>query len=414
MELRAVRQWDQPPRLPKTHYVDNRIYSDPVIFAEEQARIFAGGWKMVCHESELPNSGDYRVFTVAGIPILLVRAEDGEIRAFFNACPHRGAELVRNVQGNAGRRFQCFYHLWTFGLDGRCTGITRPGGYEPCGLKKEDVGLRRVRTENRFGLIFVSMRDDVDRLDDYLGGLLGPLETHLGQERLEIFHYHSAEMNTNWKLWNDNNTELYHELLHVFNRKTSLSNPAYNERRWSLFANGHSMMEQGKVEMQYENWGLEGRSINMMPGMYTNGVVVMTIFPDILINIRATVIRIDTMTPIAPGKTLVEWRGLCLKSDSPEVKQTRARHHNQVWGPAGRNLPEDIAAVESQWRNMANDAIRYSIIAREENLAPQDDANLRAYYQEWGRRVGRHPHDASARSAEMRMARPVRIGAVNA
>ena len=74
------------------------------------------------------------------------------------------------------------------------------------------------------------------------------------------------------------------------------------------------------------------------------------------------------------------------------VERDRLRHHNMFWGPAGRNLGEDVIAVEAQWASMATDVVRYSILAREEDLNPTDDANVRAYYREWGRRMGRAPH----------------------
>jgi nitrite reductase/ring-hydroxylating ferredoxin subunit len=92
-----IARWEARPDLPPTHYVDNRIFTDPAIFDDEQARIFAGGWKLVCHESELPEAGSYRALTLGGRPILVVRGRDqadgspGDIRAFFNICPHRGA-----------------------------------------------------------------------------------------------------------------------------------------------------------------------------------------------------------------------------------------------------------------------------------------------------------------------------------
>ena len=62
------------------------------------------------------------------------------------------------------------------------------------------------------------------------------------------------------------------------------------------------------------------------------------------------------------------------------------------WVPTGRNLGEDVIAVEEQWAAMKSEVVRYSILAREENLNPTDDANLRAYYKEWGRRTRRAPH----------------------
>ncbi len=62
------------------------------------------------------------------------------------------------------------------------------------------------------------------------------------------------------------------------------------------------------------------------------------------------------------------------------------------WGPTGRNLGEDVIAVEEQWTAMESEVVRYSILAREEDLNPTDDANVRAYYQEWGKRTRRPPH----------------------
>ena len=387
-----IKRWTAPPGLPTTHYIDNRIHTDPEIFAEERERIFAGGWKLVCHASELPERGSFRTATVAGVGIVVLR--DDDIRAFYNACPHRGATLLREERGTLKNRIQCFYHLWSFDLAGNCTGITRPGGYEAAGLGKDDVCLRPVRVEVFCGLVFVSLNDDVEPLAKFLGPMADHMRAHLEGAELEVFHYHRAEIRTNWKLWVDNNSEQYHEYLHILNRKTGMAHPSYHERRWRLYPNSHNVISQGTIS--YDGMQLGPRTRNLMPGMKPDGMIVMLLFPDVMINVRATVMRIDTIAPLEPGRTLVEWRGLGLKADTEEVRAERVRHHNQVWGPAGRNLPEDIEAVESQWRNMVSGAHRWSIIAREEELRPQDDANLRAFYQEWGRRVGRAPHDADS------------------
>jgi len=390
-ESAMPRRWEDPPKLPTTHYLDSRIYTDPAVFEAEQVHLFAGGWKLVCHESELPQAGDYRVFKVAGRSIVTVRGENGDVRSFYNVCAHRGAELVRDLRGNLGRGFRCFYHLWTYDLQGRNTRMTRPEGYESCGLKSADVSLRRVRTECAAGLVFVSLRDDVEPLASYLDGMLGRINEHLGAAEYEVFHYHSAVINANWKFWNENNTEVYHEFLHILNRKTMVVQPGYHDRRWTNYKNGHA--SPGAVYSNYEAVGLESRSENLLPGIHPGGLLPLAVFPDVLIIFRATVLRIDTVTPLSPERTLVEWRGLALKGDSAEVRDMRLRHHNQVWGPAGRNLAEDIAAVESQQRNVASGASRYCIIAREEDSRPHDDCNMRAYYREWGRRVGRWAHD---------------------
>lgn len=118
---------------------------------------------------------------------------------------------------------------------------------------------------------------------------------------------------------------------------------------------------------------------------------VINLFPDLMINIRSNVVRLDRMVPLGPDRTLVEWRGLAVKGDDARMRAIRTRQHNLFWGPAGRNLPEDVLAVESQARAMSAGDIRYSIIAREEQLNPTDDANIRSYYGEWGRRMGKSP-----------------------
>ena len=160
-----------------------------------------------------------------------------------------------------------------------------------------------------------------------------------------------------------------------------------------LFDKGHSgYWSDGKATVEYDAGGYGDASVGTLPGLRDNEMRVINIFPDLMINIRANVIRLDRMVPVAAGKTMVEWRGLGLIDVPKEIEEDRLRHHNMFWGPAGRNLGEDVIAVEAQWESMQTDGVRYSIIAREENLNPTDDANVRAYYQEWGRRMGRAPN----------------------
>jgi len=379
------------PNLPETHYVDNRLYTDQGIFAEERERVFRRVWNFVCHESEVRTPGDFRVVNVAGFPILLARGQDGVLRAFYNICRHRAAPVVRQECGNA-KAFQCFYHLWTYGLDGQLIGVTRPEGYAGTGFRKEDFPLLLVRVEVAAGLVFVCLSEETEALREYLGELLSYLEEPLAGGELEVLHYHQAVIKTNSKLWMDNNTESYHGFLHVLNRRTGSLEPGPLSRKRTLFANGHTMLgRDGLASADYEAGRRDARGDYRFPGLAHNEGLHATFFPDTMTLWRTTVLRIDRMVPLSPGRTLVEWRGLGLKSDTPEVRALRLHHHNQFWGPAGRNLPEDIMAVETQWECMQSGAMRYSIFAREEELRAQDDGNVRHFYQEWGRRMGRDP-----------------------
>ncbi len=396
--------WIAPPGMPPTHYLDNRIYTDAGIFALERERIFARCWKFLCHESEIGNRGDYRTATLAGIPLIVLRDAAGTVRAYYNICPHRGAALLRESAGSIENdRIQCFYHLWSFDTAGRCVNIPEAGAYEAVGLDRGRVGLRRVRVELFCGMVFVCLDDDAPPLLEALGPAADDMRGPLDARPLEVFHYHRAEIAANWKLFVETNTEGYHELLHVFNRRTAVGRAEYRKRRWETHAGGHNTFHQAVIG--YDRHELEDREEATFPGMVPNGHVVVDLFPDAMFNVRATVGRIDSLTPIAPGLTLLECRGIGLADDTDEERAMRVRHHNQVWGPSGQNLPEDIWAVETQWRNMESGALGYSIVAREEDGAAMDDAPVRNFYAEWRRRTGRASHDidldaAAARAAE--------------
>jgi phenylpropionate dioxygenase-like ring-hydroxylating dioxygenase large terminal subunit len=383
----------EKPSLPETHYLDNRIFTEESIFQEEQENIFAKVWLFACHESEVGQPGDFRCVRIAGKSIVLVRGPDGVVRGFHNVCRHRAAEVVREDSGNT-RFFTCFYHHWSYGLKGELRGVAKPAGYEAVQLDKSSLGLVPVRCEILAGLIFVCLDDEAEPLREFLGNIVHGFLEALGTVPMEVFHFHKAVLHTNWKLWQDNNSERYHAMLHVANRKTLpwvLGNTSPMKLR--IEAKGHSgyWADGGEARVEYAKGGYSSGAEGSLPGMRADEMRVINLFPDLMINIRSNVVRLDRMVPISPTQTVVEWRGLGVKGDDDKMRAIRIRQHNLFWGPTGRNLPEDVLAVESQTRAMQTDEVRYSIIAREENLNPTDDANIRAYYQEWRRRMGKSP-----------------------
>jgi len=381
------------PDLPDSHYLDNRIFTDENVFAAERTHIFSKVWQFACHESEVNASGDFRCIRVADKSIIVVRGADGVVRGFHNVCRHRSAEVVREQSGNA-KRFTCFYHHWTYELTGELRAVAKPDGYEAVKLDKTRLGLIPVRCEILAGLVFISVDEAAMPLREFLGDIATGFLEPLGTIPLEAFHFHKAVLNTNWKLWQDNNSERYHAMLHVANRKTMpwvLGKTSPMKLR--IGVNGHSgyWSDRGNAPVEYDKGDFTSGSQGTLPGMCSNEMRVINLFPDLMINIRSNVIRLDRMVPLSPGRTLVEWRGLGVKGDDESMRAIRIRQHNLFWGPTGRNLPEDMLAVESQTRAMRSAEVRYSIIAREEDLNPTDDANVRAYYQAWGRHMGVSP-----------------------
>jgi len=391
-----ARDWNTPPDVPEGHYVDARIYTDQEVFDEEQEQLLRRSWKLACHISEIPERGDFRTVDHAGYPLIVIRGQDGNIRTFINSCSHRSSMIVEEPSGNA-KHLTCPFHLWSFDSEGNCVHITRPEGYEDVSICKENRGLREVKTEEILGLVFVNLDDDGMPLAEYVGDALETFSEILGTKELEVFHYHRVVMDANWKQWHETNMELYHEWGHVVNRTTSVAVEGYHDRPWKLYPNGHGTLEP--LAVQYKNYpGWQNRASKMLPGLTEGEFRVVDIFPNTTLIARSTSLRIDTSTPIAPGKTLVEYRGLGIKGESHEDRVMRQKHHNQFWGPLGRNVPEDVLFVEKVERTNRHGAARYGLLARREGGKSQDDGVVRAFYQEWKKYVGREPENISVRS----------------
>ena len=99
-----------------------RAYVDSSWFALEMDRVFARMWLAAGRVNELDHPGAFVRRDVAGASLLIVRAQDGSIRAHHNVCRHRGARLCDPGTGHADRFFKCPYHSWAYDLDGKCLG----------------------------------------------------------------------------------------------------------------------------------------------------------------------------------------------------------------------------------------------------------------------------------------------------
>jgi methanesulfonate monooxygenase large subunit len=385
---RTASEWVARPKLPPTHFVDRRIYTDEGIFREEQEKIFARTWILACHESELAAPYDYRTFRhPAGQNLVLVRGDDRQVRAFFNVCPHRGNALVYEPAGNA-RTLTCIFHAWTFDCRGECTGIARrKEGYQSR-LGPGDVGLRSVRAEpGPGGFIWVNLSEDGPSLAEYLGDALAVVAPHL-TEPLEVFTFQRVRLCTNYKLWHDTNSEFYHDFIHYFNRVTGMQQPGYFERKYVPFPNGH--VSVGSMEVKYDRYE-GGQSRIGWPGLAQGGWLLVDLFPGITFNLRTSVLRVDTAVPLGPNEVLIELRGLGLARDTADEREARVRDHNTIWGPFGRNLHEDFLAVTGQGAALGEDphGAGWLLHGREENATIHDEIGLRHFYAEWSRRMGR-------------------------
>jgi len=357
MTARNAQAWANPPRVPPSHFVSGWVYRDPAIYDAEQAKIFRRVWRFAAHESEMPEAGAYRTFVHACEPMMVVRETGDRFAGFIDRAGPAGARLL-------------------------------PG---PAGQCRSTRGLRPCRTAAKWGFVFVTLDPEAPDLDSYLGDALDIFrDVFEGREfSYEVFHFHQAIVEANWKAWQETILDLYHEFMHVVLRRTQMPATAMTARSLRQHRNGHVSI--GGLRALYGNYQAyrvrsEGEAL---PGLTPDDARFTPLFPDTTIIARGTVLRVDTVTPLGPHRTLVESRGLGIKGESPADRRMRIRHHNDYWGPLGRNVPEDAYAAEACERAFGRGAALFQTIARDEDGRGQDDCGLRAFYAEWSRRLGR-------------------------
>ena len=132
-------------RLIEDRRVHGSLYTDRQVFADEIDRIFRRGWIFVGHESEIPKTGDWVTRRLGREPVIMLRAAEGGVHVLANRCAHRGTLLCWQDRGGGRKSFQCSYHGWVFGLDGKLRSLPGRSGNCPGCRKYLPSALRPVK-----------------------------------------------------------------------------------------------------------------------------------------------------------------------------------------------------------------------------------------------------------------------------
>lgn len=225
---------ERSPYRSEDYEVDASRYTSQVFFDLEVERLWPRVWQLACRANDVPNVGDYFEYTIVDASVLIVRSAPDTIKAFRNACRHRGSAIATG-SGNVAC-FSCPFHGWTYGLDGKLNHV--PAGWEFPHLES-DAGLREVRVELIDGYVFINLKTDAEPLSDFLGETV---RTHLPQtpdeDMYAIWHF-EAVMPCNWKV----GLEAFMEAYHV----------ARTHPQLSAFV--------ADVQAQYDSFGLHSRAI---------------------------------------------------------------------------------------------------------------------------------------------------------
>lgn len=196
---RSTTRSDTPTAIPVEHY------TSPERLDRERAALFRGCPVVLADVAQLAQPGQYVTHDALGVPLLLCRTAEGEIRCHINVCRHRGSRLVEGLSGAVRNVFRCPYHAWTYGLDGALRHVPHEGDFAP--ETRAERGLCAAPLQVRHGLVFSA--PGAVELDAFLGPL-GPELASWGLDRLQVLESHAKPLDANWKLLIDGGLEAYH------------------------------------------------------------------------------------------------------------------------------------------------------------------------------------------------------------
>ncbi|MGQ0428974.1 MAG: aromatic ring-hydroxylating oxygenase subunit alpha [Gammaproteobacteria bacterium] len=185
--------------------LDRPFYSDAGIFERDRERVFRNHWVLAAHVSQFERTGDYRLFDFAGESIILVRGREGDIRAHFNVCRHRGSRVMLEPCGNAAA-LTCRYHGWTYALDGSL----RAAQHMPEDFERSRYGLKPCHVRNLEGLLFVCIAGDRPPDFNAIAEGLQPYLLLHGTAAARVALQRTFPVHANWKLVVENYLECYH------------------------------------------------------------------------------------------------------------------------------------------------------------------------------------------------------------
>jgi len=400
--------------------VNRQSLVDPKILEIEMKNIFDNCWIYVGHESEIKNIGDFKTRNVCGRPVILCRDSNSDIRVYLNACRHRAAVVAREAEGNT-RSFFCFYHGWSYNINGELDGVPGKTSYPPS-FDVTRLGLAEPSHVDSYkGFIFLSFNKDAVPLVEYLAGATEYIDLIVDQSpsgKMEVIKgTQEYDMKANWKLLVENSFDDYHLItthstwLNYMKRSgVEIKKPEKGHLMPShgvgkVLGNGHAVIdnvnfrgrpvakwiplygESTKAEIQKIREELIDRlgpdRANRVAETNRN----LVIFPNLVLN-DGSAITIRTFHPVKPDLMNVTAWALGPVEESETARAVRLDSFLTFYGPGGFATPDDVEALESVQKGMATfKEVPWSVMSRgmskEGEQLNTDELHLRAFWIRW-------------------------------
>ena len=323
-------------------------YTDLAIFAREKSSIFRHMWQYVGLAEQVTKPGDFFTCTLADVPLIITRDEEGTLRALINVCRHRGAEIVMQECGQR-KSLQCHYHAWTYNLKGELQ--SAPGMKYEEGFDKTQFTLHSVQLDTWGPFIFANLDKDAPALSSVLGILPDLLSaTGLRLNNLKRRKRVTYEVTANWKIVLDNYLECYH---------CPVAHPGFSAL---IDTNNYTVTEYEYFSTQGGPQKTSG-NVKKAPKFTTNGEVkdgfYAYFWPNFTLNVYPGPgsISLNLFQPLTPDKTLAIFDYLFVDEVTQTDEESFAEFIDQV-------QREDIVLCESVQRGLKSrsyDRGRFSV-----------------------------------------------------
>jgi phenylpropionate dioxygenase-like ring-hydroxylating dioxygenase large terminal subunit len=296
------------------------LYFDPEFFTAEKRAFLRAAPQVVCHESEIARPGEWRTLEYLGDSIIVIRGDDGEVRAFSNVCRHRGSRLVDGT-GGCAKVLTCPYHAWSYARDGRLVGV--PHRHEYPGLQTEKLGLFPVALEKWHGFLFVTLEPGAPSVAE----MMAPFEAEVAAYRFEELQVMGRvtlrPRPLNWKTIADN----YSDHLHIavgHPGLTRLFGKAYRieAKEWVDRMEG-DLVEKASANLSERAYQKYLPEAEHLPPSHRRKWLYYKLFPNVAFDIYPDQVDFMQFLPVSSTETVIREISYALPDGRREMRAAR-------------------------------------------------------------------------------------------
>ena len=334
----------------KAHGLPNECYLNNDYLEFEKEKIFKNNWTMIGVASSVPNPGDAKPFNLLGIPILIVRNKENEVKVFHNVCSHRGFKLV-DQECKLKNVIRCPYHSWSYDFNGKLTVTPHIGGlgkHELEGFDKNKSNLKEIKSNIWMDLIFININSNAKPFEDFIKPLEDRWSKFISKKDQKLIRhstdngYFNMTVNSNWKFAIENYCESYHlPWIHPeLNKVSNISDHYHIEDENLNFSgqgsNKYSQQFDGNIKFKcFPNW----------PTELSEKSEYVSLYPNVMLGIHIDHFYAFWLEPISNNQTKEHFELYYVgdeSASSDEFKDIREKNF-AFWQEV---MNEDVTAIE--------------------------------------------------------------------